>query len=249
MDRISASQPLFRRVEATLRDRIERGHWGEGEQIPSENELLVEFGVSRMTVHKAVANLANAGLLRRVQGVGTFVAEALPGMELVQIGEIATEIAARGRRHSARVVLLERAYPPRPMARRFAIADGVALFHSIVVHSEDNAPLQFEDRWVDPSSAPDYLLQDFATSTTTRYLLQRHPQPTVEHIVEAVLPDTGIASALDIKASDACLRLVRRTWVEGRVVTIATLTHPGSRFRLGTRFQAMARPPPSVAAI
>lgn len=247
--RAGASQPLYRRVKAMLLARIRSGEWAEGAEVPSENRLVVELGVSRMTVHKALRELAEEGLLTRLQGVGTFVAESLPGMEIVHLGQIADEIAARGGTHSARVLRLVRAYPPPEIMRQFHLVAGTDLFHSVILHCENGVPLQHEDRWVNPLSAPDYLAQDFAHLTTTRYLLQREPNPSVEHLVEAVRPVADVAALLGIAADEPCLRLLRRTWASGRVVTVAALTHPGTRFRLGTRFQAMAQPAPSALAI
>ncbi|MCK9221232.1 MAG: GntR family transcriptional regulator [Limnochordia bacterium] len=69
------SKPLYSQIEDALRRRIEYGEFKSGCQIPTEIELMETFQVSRTTVRTAVANLVNDGLLCRVQGRGTFVAE------------------------------------------------------------------------------------------------------------------------------------------------------------------------------
>src|SRR3546814_5695983 len=81
--------------------RILGGDWPEGNRVPSENELTRELSVSRMTVHRALRELTTEGWLERVQGAGTFVAPPKPQSEVLDIRNIAEEIAARGHRHSA----------------------------------------------------------------------------------------------------------------------------------------------------
>ena len=67
-DTISTAQPRYAQIKEAIRRRISSGDWPEGFQIPSEHKLLEEFSVSRMTVHRALRDLTDEGLLTRVQG-------------------------------------------------------------------------------------------------------------------------------------------------------------------------------------
>nr|WP_295837167.1 histidine utilization repressor [uncultured Azospirillum sp.] len=240
-DVISTAQPRYAQIKEAIRRRISSGDWPEGFQIPSEHKLLEEFSVSRMTVHRALRDLTDEGLLTRVQGLGTFVAERPPSTDVVELRSIADEIAERGNLHSCRVERLLAVAADSGLARRFNLPVGAKLFHSVVVHSESDVPVQLEERWVNPAVAPDYLDQDFTRQTPGEYLIRLESSPQVEHVIEAVSPTAEIARLLDIPVTEPCLRVTRRTWVGGRVVTVAMLVHPGSRYRLGARFQL---PPP-----
>lgn len=66
--------PLYRQLETLLRERIGNGEWKENEKIPSENELCLLSGLSRMTVRSVLSELVNEGILFRIQGKGTYVA-------------------------------------------------------------------------------------------------------------------------------------------------------------------------------
>ena len=66
-------QKLYYQVETYLREKIQKGEWKEGTQIPTEPELMELFGVSRATLRQAVGNLCLEGFLERRQGRGTFV--------------------------------------------------------------------------------------------------------------------------------------------------------------------------------
>ncbi len=65
--------PLYHQVEEELERRIQRGNWKPGDRIPTERALAEHYGVSRITVRRAVLDLVQKGLLYRVPGKGTFV--------------------------------------------------------------------------------------------------------------------------------------------------------------------------------
>jgi GntR family histidine utilization transcriptional repressor len=116
------------------------------------------------------------------------------------------------------------------------IRRGDKVFHLKAVHFQDELPVLFEDRVVNPRLAPEFLDADFSRVTATGYLVSRITPDEMEHIVQAVLPDTEIAAALDIARSEPCLKLSRRTFKADGVVTAVSLFYPGSRYSLGARY-------------
>ncbi|TJV68632.1 MAG: GntR family transcriptional regulator [Mesorhizobium sp.] len=87
--------PLYEKVKDYVLGNIGSGNWPKDRRLPSENELVSTLGVSRMTVHRALRELTSEGHLLRIQGVGTFVAPPKPQSALIEIRNIAGEIAAR----------------------------------------------------------------------------------------------------------------------------------------------------------
>lgn len=227
------SEPLYRQVKRHILARIADGALAEGAQVPSENELTRALGVSRMTAHRALRELTSEGVLRRVQGAGSFVAAARPESALFEVRNIAEEIAARGARHSAEVLSLEAVRAGSEEGAAFAIKSGARLFHSVVLHREDGVPIQIEDRLVSPAFAPAYLKQDFTRTTPNQYLMSLQAPDAVEHLVEAVLPDRRQQKLLGIAGDEPCLLMTRRTWCRGQVVSRALLL--GRRYRLAGR--------------
>ncbi|WP_425057361.1 GntR family transcriptional regulator [Sphingomonas oligoaromativorans] len=73
--------PLYAQVEATLAARISTGELELGERLPSEDELVRDFAVSRTTVRSAVQSLVKRGMVEIRRGRGTFVAQ--PRIEVV----------------------------------------------------------------------------------------------------------------------------------------------------------------------
>jgi GntR family histidine utilization transcriptional repressor len=227
------SEPLYRQVKRHILERIESRSLAEGAQVPSENELTRELGVSRMTAHRALRELTSEGVLRRVQGAGSFVAAARPESALFEVRNIAEEIAARGGVHSADTLVLEPAKANPEEAAAFAVKAGAKLFHSLLLHRENGVAIQLEDRLVSPGFAPAYLKQDFARTTPNKYLMGLQAPDAVEHLVEAVLPDRRQQKLLGIAADEPCLLMTRRTWCRGQVVSRALLL--GRRYRLAGR--------------
>ena len=236
--------PLYQQVKDHILDRIARGALGEGDPVPSENDLTRDLGVSRMTANRALRELTAEGVLRRVQGIGTFVAAAKPQSELLEIRNIAQEIAARGHAHSAIVHLLRRERADEATARVLGLTKNAPVCHSVIVHCENGTPVQIEDRHVNPAFAPGYLKQNFTKTTPYEYLTGLGPLDAAEHVIEAILPNAQVQRLLQIRATEPCLVLTRRTWSNGIVVSRARLIHPGSRYRLTGRQDYVTVPMP-----
>ncbi|HEY6457544.1 MAG TPA: histidine utilization repressor, partial [Steroidobacteraceae bacterium] len=215
--------PLYERIKALILTEISSGGWAEGQRIPSENDLVRRVGASRMTVNRALRELAAAGYLVRRQGVGSFVAQLRAQAQPLAIRDIADEIRDRGHLHAVRVITLERCIATAQLAAHFNLRRGHELFHSRLVHLESGLPLQLEDRYVNPAVAPGYLAQDFAAITPHAYLLRIAPLQSVEHIVQATRTDNPTAQLLQMDVTEPCLVLHRRTWTLRAVVTAVTL--------------------------
>ena len=231
-----AGVPSFQQIKNHILQRIHAGEWKEGDQIPTEAALGHQFGVARMTVNRALRELASEQILTRIQGLGTFVAQQKYQSTLVAIRSIADEVRGRGDRHACAVKLLESVKAPAALARKFEARRGVRLFHSILVHYENEVRIQVEDRWVNAALAPDYLRQDFTHSTPNEYLMRVAPLQGVSYRIEARLPPAQIRNRLAMPAGEPCLVLYRTTRSLGPVASVVTMWHPASRYQLTGSF-------------
>jgi len=232
----NAGVPSFQQIKNHVLQRIHAGEWKDGDQIPTEAALGRQFGVARMTVNRALRELASEQIVTRIQGLGTFVALQKYQSTLVAIRSIADEVRGRGDRHACAVKLLESVKAPAALARKFDARRGIRLFHSILVHYENEIQIQVEDRWVNAALAPDYLRQDFAHSTPNEYLMRVAPLQGVSYRIEAKLPPTEIRRLLAMPAGEPCLVLYRTTRSMGMVASVATMWHPASRYQFTGSF-------------
>ena len=199
---------------------------------------MQQFGSSRMTVNRGLRELAGEGLVTRVQGSGTRVAELHRISSRLSIRDIHEEVAERGHVHSTRVLLVAREKASEAMALSLRLRTGGAVFHSLLVHLENAVAIQYEDRYVNPAAAPDYLKTDFTQVSPTLHLLQHAPLTEASYSIEACLPTAEEAKQLGIKRSEPCLAMMRRTVSGAHVASVARLVYPGSRYSFAGQFQA-----------
>lgn len=234
-----ASTALYQQVEDYIVRHIQDGTWPPGHRLPSEHHLVAQFGMSRMTVNRALRDLVQQGRIVRVAGVGSFVAEEKPQSTLLHIASIAREVRQRGHDYRCALIAADRVAAPVDVAAWLGLRPGQPVFHSVCLHLENEVPVQLEDRYVNPEVVPAFLDQDFSEMPPGEYLVQNVPFDEIEHIVDAVLPTPEQASHMRIGAGEPCLMLTRRTWTRAVPVTMVRCLHPSSRYRLGCRFDAV----------
>jgi GntR family histidine utilization transcriptional repressor len=229
--------PAYEQVKAFIKAQINAGHLRPGDAVPSEAVLQQQFGLSRMTVNRAMTELAAEGLLTRIRGSGTVVAQWHRISSTLAVRDIQEEVVERGHRHSCVVLTLEIVSADAALAQALRVRSGAKVFHSVMVHYEDGVPIQLEDRHVNPAAAPDYLQVDFQTTTPTQYLFQCAPLSEARYSIEAALPTKQEAKALGIKASEPCLVITRCTISGAHVASQGRLVYPGMRYHLQGNFQ------------
>lgn len=236
------AEPLYRMVKNHIIGEIEAGRLEVNGRAPSEAEIVERLGVSRMTANRALNELATEGLLVRIAGSGTFVADRRARGELLALKDIAVELADRGHEHSVDVLAHETVRASRETAALFEANAGAKLIHAMILHSRDGEPVLLEDRLVNAAVAPGFADVDLKTTTSFAYLTSAAMLQKVEHIVRAVSAAAEVAGHLQIKPGAPCLVVRRRTWTKGLVASLATLTYAGDRYEISGEFGAEAAP-------
>src|SRR5690349_5833409 len=162
----------YLQVKQYILQQISGGSLRAGARVPSENELVRELDVARMTANRALRELAADGVLVRVAGVGTFVAEQRVHSHPLEVRNIADEIRTRGHEYEAKVVTLESVSATAEIGERCGVTAGARLDHSVLIHFEGGVPLQVEDRYVNPTVVQGYLRNDFTRTTPHEFLMR-----------------------------------------------------------------------------
>ncbi len=227
----------YARVKQHLKEGLAAGRWAPGALMPSEAELVAQFGVSRMTVNRALKELQAEGLVDRTQGVGTFAARLHRVSSSLTLRDLHEEITSRGHVHHA-VVHVKRAERAAPaLAEQLGLAAGAQVFHTLIVHHENGVPLQCEDRYVNPACSPDYLAFDFTRTTPTQVLFETTALWRAQYSIEAARPTHEEARLLQLAPDAPCLVMTRRTFTRDAAITLARLVHPGTHYVLQGEFQ------------
>nr|WP_299240830.1 histidine utilization repressor [uncultured Halomonas sp.] len=229
---MGSTPPLYLQIQQHLLERMSSGVYPVHYQIPPEEQLARDFGVSRMTANKAIRDLVQQGYLVRQPGLGTFVTDRKAESSLLDVTNIAEEVRSRDHVYRNEVLISEAIEADDEVALRLGVRLGTRVFHTLLVHFENDVPIQLENRFVNPRWVPHYLDTDFSLHTPNEVLVAASPITDIEHIVEAVLPDTQIAKWLAIESGTPCLQMTRRTWSSDHLISYARLTHPGDRYKL-----------------
>ncbi len=239
---MNAVKPRYQQLKDLIIHRISTGELQPSDRVPSEYELVEAMSVSRMTANRALRELNDEGYVKRIAGRGTFVSDFRSQSHLLEVQNIADEIAGRGHSHSCTVIRQSRQHARGEVARALHVEQGTDVFHLQLVHHENAMPIQVEDRHVLASFAPDCLEQDFEAVTPSAYLTAVAPLQEAEQIVRAAMPNGAIRAQLKIDEGEPVLVVIRRTWSKGRPVTFARLQHPGSRYEMTGHYTPPGRP-------
>lgn len=226
------AKPRYQQLKDLIIQRISSGELRPDDRVPSENDLVESMSVSRMTANRALRELTDEGYVERIAGRGTFVADFRARSHVLDVQNIADEIATRGHRHRCEVVSQSRESANAEVAEALHIDRGIDIFHLLLVHFENDVPIQLENRFIVADFAPDCLQQDFTCVTPSAYLTAIAPLQEAEQVVRAAMPDAFVSERIQVAENEPCLVVTRRTWAHGRPVTFAKLHHPGSRFEL-----------------
>ena len=222
------TKPRYQQLKDRIIEQISSGDLRPHDRVPSENELVESAGVSRMTANRALRELTHEGYVDRVAGIGTFVSDLKANSHLLV--------------HSAYVVRQIRQPAAEEVARALHISEGSDVFNILLVHCEDDVPIQVEDRYVVTEFAPAFLEQDFTAVTPSAYLSDISPLQEADHVVRAVMPDKDVRGRRKMALQEPCLVVIRRTWAKGKPVTYGRLHHPGSRYELSGHYATPVAP-------
>ncbi len=232
-----AQQPRYQLIKKDILSRIHSGELKPGDRLESENEIGSSYGVSRLTAQRALRELVSEGLVRRVQGSGSFVAPVSSAFSLIEVRDLVEEIRARGGVPRSDVLIQRRCIPPPKVLELLEFADGQEVFQAQIVQLMDDIPVALEERFVHPEVFTDFLEQDFTAASVFRYLSTRSVLGEIENVVSAVLPDRRTGQLLEIAAGEPCILLQRRNWWRGRPITLTRITYAGQRQALASRYK------------
>jgi GntR family transcriptional regulator len=134
--------PLHARLRDTLQATILGGKLRPGDRLPSEAELALAHGVSRITVRNALGALQNAGLIVRQQGRGAFVAEPDRAQQsLNRLQGLGEALVARGQRVHNKRLQMRRRRVPALVARQLAMATDAEVYQMTMLRYVDREPL------------------------------------------------------------------------------------------------------------
>lgn len=229
---------LHQRILGDIRDRIVSGEWGPGHRIPFEHELTEEYGCSRMTVNKALSQLAKAGLIERRRRSGSFVRRPQSQAAVLEIHDIRIEVEALGLPYRYELISQSRRRATT-MDRERLGADQSSSGQVLALqclHHAGARPFCVEDRLINLGAVPEAADARFADAAPGPWLIGQVPWSSAEHVIRATAADPEVAAELNQAPGAACLVIERRTWSADRPVTHVRFTYPADAHAVVARF-------------
>jgi GntR family histidine utilization transcriptional repressor len=222
---------ISEQIRRAIETRILSGEWAPGAKVPGDAELAGQYGCARMTANKALSALAQAGLIERRRRAGSFVARPRSQAMVLEITDLAAEMAARGSCYTWQLL-------HRRELRSAALGPMAPLLETEGVHHADDAPLAFERRLINLAEVPAIAAADLAREAPGTWLLAHAPWTQAEHRISAEAATPALARALACPPGSACLTVHRRTWRGDTPVTLVTQHFAPGRHELVARFGA-----------
>lgn len=201
-----------RRVYLSLRDQISDGRLSDGENLPGEQRLAASFGVSRVTVRRALDALSDAGLIEKRAGSGTKVRAQNPvgNAASMDFNTLMPQLVEMGHSTTARLLSFSYSQAPDFVAKAMGLASGEKVQIATRVRITDDIPFSHLTTYVPAEIAQSYSEDDLATTPLFKLLERSGVQIEEAHqSVSATLAGPDVAEALDVAVGSALLSLKR----------------------------------------
>jgi GntR family transcriptional regulator len=237
--------PLYYQLERHVAERIRSGEFKVGDLLPSEDRLCAEYGVSRITVRRALAALAGEGLIDRRRGVGTFVAEPDRHVRETQLVGSLDDVLTYSDEYWARLLSRTTVKPDAHVAATLALpGEGRATrLESLLYHAAE--PFAYMQLFFPLAVGALIDEAEISERTPVLRLLERklgERFTEAEETVEAAAADRTVAAHLSLRPRTPILRVVRTYYASGgRPIETAVVSYHPERHRHTVRLVAGRR--------
>lgn len=224
------------RLYVFLHDAISRGNLVPGQKLPSENDLAQQFGVSRVTVRRAMAALSDQGLVVRKPGMGTVVGSPALSSSIItaDVSNLLPHIVRMGK--DSQVRMLEFAYVPATpyVAEKLGLVPGERVQYSVRVRSRAGEPFSYLTTYVPERVAQNYSEADLGR-TPLYALLERSGVKVhrATQTISAMLASPVVSEALQLSQGSPLIALTRVVYDEkSRGVELLEALYRPDRYRI-----------------
>ncbi|MGK4187952.1 GntR family transcriptional regulator [Rothia koreensis] len=197
-------------VRSELRE-LARRELSPGAALPGERALEKQFGVSRITIRRAVADLVAEGVLVRIHGKGTFVSHGRVRSTL-HLASFTEDMKRAGFEPSTEILVADRGAPPPRAAEFFGLEDGEQTLCVKRLRRANEAPVSVDESWIRPDLTDLLLAKDLTQSLYSHLSGTGFEVSTAEQTVEAAAAEPEVARVLEVEPSAPVLLFHRYTF-------------------------------------
>ena len=214
------STPLYSRLESVIRNQILRGQLEPNEKIPSETELIEKFGVSRITVRKALSNLESEGLIVRQRAKGTFVSDNITVKKQFIFTGNMNDILHDTKRYKVKslgidVIKVSECRTARDIRTFLDLSNDDEIGWVRRLRSLDGVPIYYKENFL-PTKYVKHLSMEELTKETRIAILRKKTDYDIgrgEFFIEAVPADADVADILGAKIFEPLIFIQIHYWL------------------------------------
>lgn len=232
--------PLYYQIEQDLAAAIANGTLAPDSRIPTEEELIQKYGVSRTTVRKAIQELERGGLIEIRRGIGTFVRTEKITQEFAELTGFVEDMAAIGLQPSAKVLGTAAVQADETVARQLRLPIGTEVMQIRRIRLADGVATSLDETYLPMDLGRKVVENDLEVYPIFSLLEEKYATPLVEadYRIESIAAEPAIAEALGIEAKSPILLLERVSYtLDQRPVDFEKLFYRGDKIRLTTRLR------------
>lgn len=237
--------PLYRQVEEHLTRQIHDGTFPPGSLLPSDGHLCAQYGVSRVTIRHALDNLVRNNLVRRQQGVGTFVVGPDTAVKTASLFGYIDDIHPH---LSLKLIASGRRVPPATLAQTMRLAPGADCQCFVSVNHAGREPLSYIEAYFPDENAQFVSEADFSGQIPSARLVEMRSGKTFAHAEQtmgAVAAPEHVAEALGLAVGHPIIRMERVYFaVDGTVLDATEAHYHPQRYQYSVRLVPRANPAP-----
>ncbi|WP_093045029.1 GntR family transcriptional regulator [Thalassobacillus cyri] len=202
------ASPLYRKIAQQIKQEIEAGNWKEGEAIPTEKHLSEKYDASRVTIRQAVKTLVEEGLLKRIQGSGTYVSEKKIEHNIYELESFTEEMRRLNKQPVNNVMNFQMIDPPMHVKSKLQLGEEEKVFYVRRQRLVDDIPYVLEDTYLPVRLFPDLSFKVMSGSKYD-YIEKEQGKKIKESFQEVIpiLPDSDIAGALGVQETTPILKI------------------------------------------
>ena len=226
--------PRYVQIRESLREEIQSKQLLPGAKLPSEDELAVQFGVSRMTIRQGMADLLDEGILYRKHGVGTFVAQPQVSRDHTRLTNFFESSQANNVVATMRVLIADILPANLKVSKALGLKEGELAIRIKTLRQADGIPVTVHDAHVPYKLFPQLLQEDLESHHLWDYMeLYGYPVKRAIQRLEAHEADEEIAKLLEIEIGAPILYKERTVYAEdGTPVEFTYCSNRGDRYSL-----------------
>ncbi len=232
--------PLYYQLKEIIIDGINKGEWGIGDIVPSENQLCKIYNVSRNTSQRALDELVHEGILTRKQGVGTFVTAPRIEQALSGFYSFADAVKARGYTHRVKVLSISVECASPKQMRVLGLAENDPVIVLTRLRFVNDSPFVLETSCIPESIAKGLNEVDFEKNSLYKVLTNKYRiyVTKAKETFEPVLINKTESKLLDVDEGGPAILLERIAFTSNdEPVEFCHSIIPGSKCRFYTELR------------